>query len=87
MARCGFKQRRRPLQTAGQDIGGNPIKTIGLEETPFDQNIDFAQQERVLVTRDGKPVAVIVGVGGLDQEQLELAGSAKFWELIDQRRK
>jgi antitoxin (DNA-binding transcriptional repressor) of toxin-antitoxin stability system len=63
------------------------MKTIGLEETSFDQCIDFAQQERVLVTRDGKPVAVIVGVGGLDQEQLELAGSAKFWELIDQRRK
>jgi hypothetical protein len=30
---------------------------------------------------------VIVGVSGLDQEQVELGMSAKFWTLIAERRK
>jgi antitoxin (DNA-binding transcriptional repressor) of toxin-antitoxin stability system len=63
------------------------MKTVGLEEVTFDTCVAAAQKERVLVTRDGKPVALILGIEGMDREDLQLAGSAKFWELIDQRRK
>jgi hypothetical protein len=36
--------------------------------------------------RNRKPVALIVGVEGLNREQLELGSSDKFWRLIEQRR-
>ena len=62
------------------------MKTFGLKETSLDSCVKHAQKERVLLTRDVKPVALVVGIEGLDQEQLELAGSKRFWELIQQRR-
>jgi hypothetical protein len=37
--------------------------------------------------RNRKPVALIVGVEGLDREQLELGSSDRFWRLIEERRK
>jgi antitoxin (DNA-binding transcriptional repressor) of toxin-antitoxin stability system len=39
------------------------------------------------VTRKGKPVALVVGVEGLDNEQLQLGSSKKFWKLIEERRR
>ena len=62
------------------------MKLIGLKETSLAACINDAQHERIVITRDGKPVALVVGVEGLDAEQLELGSSAKFWELITQRR-
>jgi PHD/YefM family antitoxin component YafN of YafNO toxin-antitoxin module len=63
------------------------MKTAGLEEATFDACVADAQKERVVVTRDGKPVALILGIEGMDQEDLQLASSPKFWEIIDQRRR
>jgi len=63
------------------------MKTVGLEEAAFDTCVADAQRQRVVVTRDGKPVALILGIEGMDQEDLQLASSPKFWEMIDQRRK
>jgi antitoxin (DNA-binding transcriptional repressor) of toxin-antitoxin stability system len=48
----------------------------------LDTCINEAQRERVVITRDGKPVALIIGVAGLDEEQLQLGSSDKFWRLI-----
>jgi antitoxin (DNA-binding transcriptional repressor) of toxin-antitoxin stability system len=63
------------------------MKTIGLKQATLDACIKNAQHERVVITRDGKPVALIVGVEGMDKEQLQLGSSDKFWELIEKRRK
>jgi PHD/YefM family antitoxin component YafN of YafNO toxin-antitoxin module len=46
-----------------------------------------AQREQVVITRKGKPVAVIVSANGMDLEQLELAYSEKFWKLVDKWRR
>jgi antitoxin (DNA-binding transcriptional repressor) of toxin-antitoxin stability system len=62
------------------------MKTIGLEQATLDACINDAQHERVVVTRNGKPVALIIGIEGLDEEQLQLGGSDKFWALITERR-
>ena len=51
------------------------------------QIVSQAQQERVVIVREGRPVALIVGVEGMDPEQLELGSSATFWKLIQARRK
>ena len=41
----------------------------------------------MVITRKGKPVALVVGIEGLDREQIELGTSDKFWKLIVKRRK
>lgn len=63
------------------------MKVIGLKETNLDTCVSDAQHERIVITRDGKPVALVVGVEGLDAEQLELGSSPVFWKLIMQRRR
>lgn len=63
------------------------MKTIGLEHATLDACVKDARHERVVITRKGKPVALIVGVEGLDEEQLQLGSSPKFWTLIEERRK
>ena len=62
------------------------MKIVGLEEATLDNCIKDAQHERVVITRDGKPVLLIVGVEGMDKKQLELGSSDKFWTLITERR-
>jgi len=62
------------------------MKVISFERAKLDSCISDSQHERVVITREGKPVALIVGVEGLDQEQLQLGTSDKFWKLIAERR-
>ena len=62
------------------------MKMIGLEGASLDTCVKDAQHERVVVTQDGKPIALIVGVEGMDKEQLELSSSDTFWRLIAERR-
>ena len=59
------------------------MKTIGLERASLGSCIDKAQQERVIVTRKGKPVALVIGI---DEEQLDLGRNDSFWRLIEERR-
>jgi antitoxin (DNA-binding transcriptional repressor) of toxin-antitoxin stability system len=63
------------------------MKQIVLEKADLESCVSQAQQERLLVVRNGRPVALIVGVEGVDREQLELGSSDKFWKLIASRRK
>jgi antitoxin (DNA-binding transcriptional repressor) of toxin-antitoxin stability system len=62
------------------------MKTVGLEHTTLEVCIKDARRGRVVVTRKGKPVALVVGVEGMDEEQLQLGSSEKFWTLIEERR-
>lgn len=59
---------------------------IDVVQAKLDTAISKAQRERVVITRDGKPVALLIGVEGLDEEQLQLGSSDKFWRLIEERR-
>ena len=63
------------------------MKTIGLEHATLEICIKNARRDRVVVTRKGKPVALVLGVEGLDEEQLQLGSSDKFWKLIETRRR
>jgi prevent-host-death family protein len=55
------------------------------------QNLDSiltrAQRERIVISRRGKPCAVLVGIEEYDLEDLALASSEDFWHMIKQRRK
>lgn len=63
------------------------MKVMNLERATLDTCIRESQNERLVITREGKPVALIVGVEGLDEEQIELGTSDKFWKLIAERRR
>ena len=63
------------------------MKVISFEKVNLENCIDDAQHERIIITRKGKPVVLLVGIEGMDEEQLQLAFSDKFWTLINQRRK
>ncbi len=63
------------------------MKTVVLEKSDLGACVEKAQRERIVVLRNRKPVALIVGVEGFDREQLELGSSDHFWRLIESRRK
>jgi prevent-host-death family protein len=51
------------------------------------QCVDDSQEDRVIITRHGKPAAVLVGVEGEDWEAVVTQTDPTFWELIRTRRK
>jgi prevent-host-death family protein len=59
-------------------------------EKELQQDLDAistrAQSERIVISRRGKPCAVLVGIENYDVEDLELARSEDFWRMINQRR-
>jgi len=59
---------------------------MDLRQATLDTCVNNAQRERIVLTRNGKPVALIIGVEGMDEEQLQLGSSDKFWRLIAERR-
>jgi antitoxin (DNA-binding transcriptional repressor) of toxin-antitoxin stability system len=64
------------------------MKRIPAQElaTNVDTVLNSAQIERILISRGGKPCAVLVGVEGYDAQDLRLASSQEFWRMIRQRR-
>ena len=49
--------------------------------------LEAAQTDRVVITRHGRPTAVLVGVDGQDWESVVLESSQAFWDLIEARRR
>jgi len=82
--------RNRPSsssQAAPQNNGGDIMKIIGIQDAKLDTCIKDSQRQLVVITRKGKPIALIVSANGMDLEQLELASSDKFWKLVRKWRK
>jgi hypothetical protein len=59
------------------------LKTLGIEETTLDACLAEARHGRVLLTRDGRPIAPVVSVDGMDEEQIRLASSPEFRRAHD----
>ena len=49
--------------------------------------VDDSQKDRVVITRHGKPAAVLVGVEGQGWDAVILETDPTFWKLIRSRRK
>ena len=64
------------------------MKTISEHEALAEllKMLDDSDLERVVITRNGRPRAVLVGLSDYDAEDLALANSADFWRMIDDRR-
>jgi antitoxin (DNA-binding transcriptional repressor) of toxin-antitoxin stability system len=63
------------------------VKTVPVEKANLQTCVTNAQSDHIVLTKDGAPVAVLIGVEGLDREQIALGTSASFWKFISQRRK
>lgn len=64
------------------------MKRVALEQLPPEiaDLIARSQRERVVVTRNGQPYALLVGVENKDAEDLQLEFSPDFWRMIEERR-
>jgi antitoxin (DNA-binding transcriptional repressor) of toxin-antitoxin stability system len=58
------------------------MKVVTLKNVKLATCIRDAQQEGVVITRNGAPVALVVGLEGMDLEQVQLGQSDKFWKLV-----
>ena len=63
------------------------MKVIEIDKANIKECVKNAQHESIILTRRGKPVAVIAGVAGMDLEQIALGHSDEFWQLIRERRR
>ena len=65
------------------------MKTVSVRELQkkIRECMEAAQSDRVVITRHGKPAAILIGVEGEDWEDIVLQTDAGFWKLIEQRRK
>jgi hypothetical protein len=65
------------------------MKQVEIENLSGDveQIVPPSLAERVVLTRGGKPIAIVTGVGSLDDEDLGYIQSPDFWKMISERRK
>jgi PHD/YefM family antitoxin component YafN of YafNO toxin-antitoxin module len=62
------------------------VKTVAIEQFTLDSCVREAQDDCVLVTRAGSPVAIVVELADFDEEQIQLGLSDEFWKMISERR-
>ena len=65
------------------------MKTINVRDFQkrIRETVETAQRERIVLTRHGEPVALVIGLEGMDWEDVVLQTSRPFWKLIERRRK
>jgi len=65
------------------------MKTVSVRELQkkIKACIDDSQQDRIIITRSGKPAAVLYGVEGSDWESIVRQMDPEFWKLMEDRRK
>jgi len=65
------------------------MKTVALREAKQSLSgfVAHAQRERVLITKHGKPAALVIGVEGRDIEDVLLSQDPEFWKLVEARRR
>ena len=64
------------------------MKRIAVKELQSNTEaiLDSSQDERVVISRGGKPCAILVGIENYDADDLRLANSDEFWRMIHRRR-
>ena len=65
------------------------MKTVNVRtlQRKVRKSVKASQKDSVVVTRNGKPAAVIIGLEGQDWESVVMETSAPFWSMIQRRRK
>jgi prevent-host-death family protein len=63
------------------------VIALGKAKNELSTYVDVAQQDRVLITRHGKPAALMIGVEGEEFEDLMTRSDPAFWQMIEARRR
>ena len=63
------------------------VVALGRAKNEFSTYVEEAQHDRVLMTRHGRPAAIIIGVAGETIEDLMTRSDRELWEVIEARRK
>jgi prevent-host-death family protein len=65
------------------------MKTLSVRELQknIKETVDASQKAHVVVTRHGRPIAVLVGVEGKDWETVFWETNRSFWKTITKRRR
>lgn len=65
------------------------MKVIALREARagLSTYVQQAQQGGVLITKHGKPAAMLIGVEGEEMEDLMIRTDPEFWAMIQERRR
>jgi prevent-host-death family protein len=63
------------------------VVPLGKAKNELSTYVDEAQGDRVLITRHGRPAAVLIGVEGESIEDVLTAADDDFWAMIEHRRK
>ena len=49
--------------------------------------IEDSQEQKIVITKHGKPVCILIGCEGYDIEDVLTIADPAFWEMIEERRK
>ena len=65
------------------------MKTIGVRDLQkrIKECVDASQAEGVVITRNGRPASIVIGVEGSDWEDLVIQSDPTFWRTLRERRK
>ncbi len=63
------------------------MKVVNLKNVEWAKCLEDSQKEGIVLTKNGKPFVYMVGVKGMDLEQVEYGQSDELWTLIEKRRK
>ncbi len=65
------------------------MKIVAVREAKasLSEYIEKSQRDRVLITKHGRPAALVIGVEGEDLEDLLTMSNPRFWEMIEDRRR
>jgi prevent-host-death family protein len=65
------------------------MKVMSLRDAKahFSSVLDDANTERILITSNGEPAAIVIGVKGHDMEEVMMVQNPKFWAMIEESRK
>jgi antitoxin (DNA-binding transcriptional repressor) of toxin-antitoxin stability system len=70
-------------------VGRGVMKKVRLNEatSPLSYYVRKARQEPLIVTENGKVIAALVPVGGMDFESLSVSTNPEFIDLIERSRR
>jgi len=64
------------------------VKVVAIREAKasLSATLAEAQTEQVVITKRGRPVALVTGVEGYDMEDVMTVANPKFWKMLEARR-
>jgi prevent-host-death family protein len=63
------------------------LKSFEVDAADLDDCVKQARKGQVVLTRNGRPVGLLVSIESLYRHAPEPAPSQEFWKLIEQRRR